>query len=78
MRVTTKPLKFKQICVGQWDGGSGGGLTYTVIGLSEDGEVYKAIKDGWVRVVGAELAPGASPTKRQPYSRYNPNDDAPL
>lgn len=38
--------KFKQITVGQWNGGSG--LSFSVVGLTEDGRVYKHTMNGWV------------------------------
>lgn len=39
-------LKFKQIAIGQWAGARGN--TFTVVALSEDGRVYKFLRDGWV------------------------------
>ena len=46
-------LKFKQIAVGQWDGGSGN--SFTVVGLTEDGKVYKCLKDRWTPLGGTAV-----------------------
>jgi len=43
-------VKFKSITVGQWDGNTG--MTYTIIGLSEEGKVYRysVAKRSWVEM----------------------------
>ncbi len=42
------PLKFQQIVVAPWQGDNG--MTYSVIGLEQDGRVYRydAKCDGWI------------------------------
>jgi len=35
-------LKLKQIAVAQW------GTTYSILGLSEEGKLYRLQKDGWI------------------------------
>lgn len=40
-------LRFKQIATGQWRSGAGG-LSFSVVGLTEDGLVYKHTMNGWV------------------------------
>jgi len=56
--VAAEKLKFKQIAIGQWQ--TGNAMTYSVIGLSEQGDVYKSTVHGWVPIDGV-LARGKSP-----------------
>jgi hypothetical protein len=65
-------LRFKQIAVGQWDGGSG--LTYNIIGLSEDGKVYKHTRYGWQNM-GAVAVPAQV---EQPLSVSTTSHDDPF
>lgn len=47
-QTSNKELKFKQICVGQFSGGSG--MSFAVIGLSEEGEVWQFRTGRWQRL----------------------------
>jgi len=59
--MKSSELKFKQIAVGQWDSGSG--LTFSVIGLSEDGNVYKYTRQGWGKLDTQSSESGSKDTR---------------
>lgn len=67
-------LRFKQIAVGQWEGNSG--LSFSVVALTEDGQVYKHTVNGWVWLGAKEvdrpprmpkLSDGPQPTDEEPF-----------
>lgn len=45
-----KQLRMKQIVIAPWQG-SDGGMTYSTLGLGEDGKVYRydAACEGWIQ-----------------------------
>jgi hypothetical protein len=66
-------LRFKQIAVGQWRSGSGG-LSFSVVGLTEDGQVYKNTVAGWVPL-GTKVTHARGPVPTEAYED-NVKDEA--
>jgi len=58
-------LRFKQIAVGQWRSGNAG-LSFSVVGLTEDGQVYKNTVAGWVPL-GTKVTQARSAVPAQTY-----------
>jgi hypothetical protein len=60
-------LQMRQIVVGQWVNTYRGGESFSIIGLSEDGKVYRydMSRDGWVAWNMNEIPPKPSKPKEQ-------------